>query len=156
MATNNAINQHKPIPLFFAYMAASTGAVTGDGTTVKVPYDSTLFNDGSFNTATYEFIAPSNGIYLLNTGIIADNANGKTSAGIQFYINGVLFNAYGCNPNLITVGGSYSKNVNCIVEMTAAQSAYLIFYVAGGAKNCAIISAGAANPRTWFSATLIG
>jgi hypothetical protein len=156
MATNNAINKHKPIPLFFAYMAASTGSVTGDSTAVQVPYDSTLFNDGSYNTGTFTFTAPSDGIYLLNSGILTNNTNGKTTMTFQFFIAGASLSTYNCNPSIITLGGYYSNNINSIVQLTTAQAVYVNFYIAGGAKNCSIRSAGVTDPRTWFSATLIG
>lgn len=157
MATNNLINQHKPIPLFFAYLNASTGAVTGDGTNVNpVPFNSVSFNDGSFSTVTYLFTAPRDGIYLLNSSITASNANGKTALSHQFWVNAAPLMTQAKNPNLVTVGTNIYGQVNGIVQMTAAQTAYVLFSISGGAKNCAIISAGAADPRTWFSATLIG
>lgn len=155
MATNNAINQLKPFPLFFAYLNASAGSVTGDGTNITVPYNTVVFNDGSFNTGTYTMTAPVTGIYILNASALLDNCNGKTSFTFNMLTAGNN-QVSTCSPNTATSGTQYSMNSTLIVKLTAAQTVYVALGVGGGAKNCSVISAGATDPRSWFSATLIG
>lgn len=155
MATNNAINQHKPFPLFFAYLDASTGSVTGDGTAVTIPFNTTSFNDGSYNTGTYTMTAPVTGVYLLNANFLANNCNGKNGIAFSFTVPG-SFHLSKCNPDIATTGTQYAMNSSLIIKLTAADTVYIELNIAGGAKNCAILSSGAVDPRTWFSATLIG
>jgi hypothetical protein len=157
MATNNAINQHKPFPLFFAYLNASTGSVTGDGTNVFVPFNTTSFNNLTcYNTATYKFTVPTTGTYLLNVNLIASNVNAKTGSGVIVFVNGATYNNQNLLPGSVTVSTNFCWMYTTLAYLTAAQEVEIILNISGGAKNCAILSGGAADPKSWFSATLIG
>lgn len=155
MATNNAINQHKPFPLFFTYLSASVANATGNAVLYDIAFDSTLFNDGSFNTATHVFTVPTTGIYLLNTSALYSNMTGRTYGTTRFYIDaGFVGGTF--IPNTVVVGDQYQDQNNVVMKLTAAQTVKISAFVVGGAQTVGIISAGATDPRSWFSATLIG
>lgn len=155
MATNNAINN--PKIMFFAYLNASTAAVTGDGTVLYIPYDRVLYDStNSINLATGAYLVPRTGKYFLTCTTYLGGVAAHTSAFFNLGIAGVIsWNGNNINPGVVQQAGYLSLSDTAIVNLTAGQSVRVGGDVNGGAKSVTIESGGAANPQTWFCGYLI-
>jgi len=155
MATNNAINN--PKIMFFAYLNASTGAVTGDATVYSIAYDRVLYDStASMNLATGAYLVPKTGKYFLTFTTLLGGLAAHTSANYYMSVAGVLdWNGALINPGVVDQAGLLSLTDAAIVNLTAGQSVIVTGNVAGGAKSVTIQSGGAASPQSWFCGFLI-
>jgi hypothetical protein len=76
-------------PAFSVVISANTGNVTGDSTTVTVPFDTVILDRGShFNTGTNTYTFPVAGFYQLNTTIYFAQSGGVNTNGfVDFNFN---------------------------------------------------------------------
>jgi hypothetical protein len=156
MATNNMMNNTYYGPYFWAYIIIhDTGAVTGDGTRITVPYDTTLYNVGSgYNTTTYTFTAPADGLYELGTSVGLEGLNTSAATGILLrLITSVTDPIIFGSDNMLYATSVYnvvSAKGQTILYMQAGDTAYIDLLVAGSSKNTDI--AGSVNSvwNTYF------
>jgi hypothetical protein len=155
MATNNAINN--PKIMFFAYLNASTGAVTGDGTGIQIPYDRVLYDTtSSMNLATGAYLVPKSGKYFMTVTTLLSGIVAHTSSFISMSVPGVFnISGNGINPGVVQQAGLLSLTNSAVISLTAGQSFVVSGDVNGGAKVVSIQSGGAAQPNTWFCGFLI-
>jgi len=101
MATNNAINN--PKIMFFAYLNASTGAVTGDGTSIFIPYDRMLYDTtSSMNLATGTYLVPKTGKYFMTATTLLSGIVAHTSTYMSMAVAGLLvISGNGLNPGVV-------------------------------------------------------
>jgi len=111
-------------PSFNAYL--STGQAIAAGTWTKVNLNTTQWNVGShFNTSTYRFTAPVDGIYFLSYTVqFPTGINGYLYTGLKVngtfihYGNGLKVDAF-ISDNTLGHGTSYKLNTNDYVELWA-------------------------------------
>jgi hypothetical protein len=73
-------------PAFSVVISTNTGNVTGDGTTVTVPFDTVILDRTSnFNTGTHTYTFPVAGFYQLNTTIYFAQSGGSNTFGFVFF-----------------------------------------------------------------------
>jgi hypothetical protein len=155
MSTNNAINN--PKIMFFAYLNATTAAVTGDGTVYAIAYDRVLYDINSgMNLGTGAYVVPKTGKYFLTCTTYLGGVAAHTSANYYMSVAGVKdWNGALINPGVVQQAGYLSLSDSAIVDLTAGQSVIVTGNVNGGAKSVTITSNGSADPRTWFCGFLI-
>jgi hypothetical protein len=161
----NGISNNSGQPAFLAYLSASTGDVTGDGTYVFVPFDTVLFDQGSnFNTGSNYYKCPVAGLYQYNATVILDPS--VAGSNTVFYVQVVVNSAYGyylapSAPFTATSGVSnqcYSGSV--LIQNSANDEVQIQVQVAGNAsKNIEIVGgaggAGAGSKNSTFSGYLV-
>jgi len=156
VATNNAINQLKPYTIFQGYYAATTAAVTGDGTVFSLDFDSEQCDVGS-NFAAGVFTVPQDGQYYLGCNLRLGGLDAThTSMLLQIgkaglYLDSSLLNIGVCR----TAAGECSVEMFGILDLTAGDTIQSILTVSGGGKTVTIISNGAGQPDSWFYGYLI-
>lgn len=154
-SSNRTTNSSQPA--FNAYNSNSPANVTGDGTTYKVAFDTTIFDQASnFNTSTYTFTAPIAGKYQFNATIGGYNLGAGHTIGLfQLVTTAQTYGAgYG---NWATGGGAASNGVKLesaswIVTMSANDTAYVQFGVYNSTKTVGL-EGGAGNAS--FSGYLV-
>jgi len=141
MATNNAVNFKKPFPSFYAYASADVANVTGDGTVVTLPLNSTLHNvTTSYSTATYTFTADRTGKFLVASQLFLGELVGHSS--VDFTIVTTARN-YAVTANLTPMASGATtvcgfQNI-ALVDMTAGDTLYLTAACGGGGKTVDLI-----------------
>lgn len=156
MATNNAVNQIKPYAIFQGYYAATTAAVTGDGSAFNLAFDSEQCDDGN-NFSAGVFTVPQDGQYYIGCNLRLGGLDAThTSMLLQIgkagtYIDSSLINIGACR----TAGGECSVEIFGIFNLVAADSIQCILTVSGGGKTVTIVSNGAGQPDSWFYGYLI-
>lgn len=143
--------------MFFAYLNASTGAVTGDSTPVQIAYDRVLYDaTSSMDLATGTYLVPKTGKYFLACTTYLGGIAAHTAAFFNLAIPAVTaWNSNVINPGVVQQAGFLSLSGSAIVDLTAGQSVIVIGNVLGGALSVTIESGGAANPQSWFCGFLI-
>jgi hypothetical protein len=147
---------------FFAYLSSTqTNFFTG-GTFVTVPFDSTVFNNGSnYNAGTNTFTAPVTGYYSFDISISVDSIpNTLTEYTVQLVTTTyayVIVNAQPYN-TAASVGGSVASTEvhNVFAFMNAGDTAYVQALMYPIPPTNCNLSGSASNSRTWFSGYLIG
>jgi hypothetical protein len=78
---------------FNVYLSASTGNVTGDSTTVTVPYDTVLFDNGSnFSTGNNWYVVPITGQYQFSANLIFGNSAGtNTGTFLELFVGSQVY-----------------------------------------------------------------
>lgn len=139
---------------FMAYVSADQDAITGDGTAVTVPFNTSVFdNGGNYNSSEYYFQAAVTGKYNLRARVNLGNT-GSTNI---------------CELAFLTTGGNYGVEVavpvnQCVeyselVPMTANDTCIVKLTVSGGARLVGIkaLTSITSYPRTsTFSGFLVG
>jgi len=119
-------------PAFRAYQSTAQLAATGDGTIVKVAYDTKVFDRStSFNTVTNTFTAPVTGIYAFGfnvylNGIVAVN-NSLTMTLVTTAQPYYTF----CNPFTMQASGTgpLIQYFSVLANMAAGDTAYVTVQV---------------------------
>lgn len=139
-------NKNTVQPCFSAYLTATTGSLTGDGTLATVVWNATRYDQNSnFNTGTGTFTAPVTGKYLFTT--YTDLA-GLTSSHTQYELYvATTARSYLIdrgNPWAQVVGGGsqYTPGNSVIADMTAADTCIIQIAVYNGTKVVTIASSG--------------
>ena len=155
MATNNAINEFNPQPLFFAYLSANISNCTGDGTVYgPIAFNTVRFdNASSYNNGIYTFTAPYTAKYFLQVNLL---------------LGGITANHTAANLAIVTTARTYSQDVmslalvktpanqitlyaDAIADMTAGDTATISLTVSATDKTISILQIGVADPRSWFA-----
>ena len=143
-------------PAFLAIVTTAAQAnVSGDGTGYIIIYDTEVFDQNGDFDGTSTFTAPVTGRYAFNYalslgGILVENAI-LSSAIITSNRNYIPTNM---NPFPVTSGGNFSLSYSILADMDAGDTSKTQFASTGGLKVVDVISAGATDPRTWFSGKL--
>lgn len=138
-------------PSFLAYNSIVDTNVTGDNTTLTVPFDTEQY-DQAGNFATNTFTAPVTGHYLLSTGVtIRDTATGNK-----------------CELKIVTTAKTFVQEnwpvsniaiaLTVVASMSASDTAIVTLNCSGGSKVVDILGSngtttGAGEP-TFFSGSL--
>jgi len=144
-------------PAFMAYLSATESNVSGDGTTVKVVYDTAPVNQGAYyDTTTGEFTVPVNGNYiftasniLMNTVLVTGyNAALNTSASGVIYYTSVYAGTYPANSTRTTVGSIF-------LPLTAGTRVWMTITSSGNGSPVTSILGSATTVYTYFCGYLV-
>jgi hypothetical protein len=131
---------------FFAYLSVSTGAVTGDTTTVTVPFDTTLFDNGSnFDTTNHWYLVPTTGIYQFNINGIVTNSGGTNTGLFLELMNGATTYFLGYDVLYNVAGSSGTANASTTIPCTAGDHIFVNLAVNGNATKNVSISGSSAS-----------
>jgi hypothetical protein len=138
MTSSGVYPKYPNLPLFAAYRANYASSVTGDGTVYKGSYNATTHNQGNhYNTTTFDFTAPINGLYLFVVNLQLVSVGSFISAQDQGYVYLVVnttdyvldrFNPYGAADNQQV----YSRSYTHLVELSNTDTVSTEIRVAGG------------------------
>jgi hypothetical protein len=123
-------------PSFSAYMTANLDNATGDGTGVQIPFNATSYdNGGDYNTSSYQFQAPVDGVYLF-TGLVYTYGftSSHTVAFMQIAVGAGTYQPYTINPWLMGANQTLSLPFSFQAKMVAGDLAKLSWFVYGGSK----------------------
>lgn len=128
---------------FYAYINASITGVTGDGTAYDIPFNATLFDNGSnFNTGTGVFTAPVTGNYYLNTLIQLNNLGiGHNDATINFNVNSgtIYYQVAELNPFVIASSTALVMAGSIVVALNANDTVVSELNISGSTKTVDVI-----------------
>ncbi len=125
-------------PCFLAFLSATANNVTGAGSLYNIVYNAEIFDQNSdFSTATGVFTAPITGRYSFQFGAQVQ--------GLGPLNTNSIFRIQTSNRRILTssldIGGprsslnAYVMNGSCIIEMDAADIAFITVIVFNGAAN---------------------
>lgn len=149
--SSNGIYTNTAQPAFHAYVSAPLLNATGDGTVVKIPYNTVVFdNTGSFIPAINTFIAPVSGRYMLGCCIYLNNIAAANTAMVQFVRVGVRSyeiqnNPYAFTPIPVT---NFIQPNSLLVDVTAGDNCYIEVVVYGSGKTVNVQS-GSSSAFFW-------
>ena len=139
-------------PGFFVYLSANQTNVTGDGSQVKVTFNTKLYDVATaFNTSTNTFTAPSTGKYWLTANVWFDSPN--TSSEYQTFVNITSTARTYWSQNFFQASAltQPSTILTVLADMTAGDTATVNAGVNGGvSKDASFIQNGASDPRSYF------
>lgn len=128
---------------FFAYLSVSTGAVTGDTTTVTIPFDTALFNNGSnFDTTNHWYVAPATGIYQFNVNGIVTNSGGTNTGLFLELMNGATTYFLGYDVLYNVAQSSGTANASATIPCTAGDHIFVNIAVNGNLTKNVVIAGG--------------
>ncbi len=131
--------------------AQASGAILATNWTVGNP---NCFNTGGmFNTTTGVFTCPTTGLWLFSITVEMAANVGVKVAGLALNVNGNDRMVYDTGTFPV---GQYSCPISGIVQMTAAQQAWLTATSADGTTTVTVNSSNFLGSTTWFSACRIG
>jgi len=147
--------QNPNVPSFFAWNnGGDPNSVSGSAGT-KFIFRNTLFNNGGhYDTTTYTFTAPINGLYKFTSSGLYRQSSQNASGEMTFYKNGT---------NVVNRGLSYSyfgttsadyhdqQTIECLLNLSAGDYVYTAIHVCPTNTNFYIN-----NGLGWFSGYLIG
>ena len=144
-------------PCFRAYVTGTQTDVSGDGTIVKVQFNTEGYDIGSnYDNTTYTFTTPCDGRYLLSTVVYLEGlAEGFTGTHISIMKNGTKLVGHMSKTYPFGYSGAQAFPVYCITNMSASDTLYVNLAVYGSTKTIDIIQNGS-NTNSFFSAYLIG
>ncbi len=137
-----------------AFLTTDVPNATGNGAMFAIPYDATIYNDGSaYDTTTFVYTAAKTGKYTFSgtVGIIILNPT-ETQAAIFLQTTAQLFQIYTINPFAMSGNGNLIIPFVKTCQMTAGDTAYVQVGVYGGASDDVTVSA---NNNT-FEITFLG
>ena len=149
MVTNNAVNTFITVdtnrqtlmtlqPSFRASLSAQANNVTGDGTAWTIPANTESFDQGGdYNTGTYTFTAPVDGIYTTMMTILPIAiAAAHTTRLHTFVTTGETLVTLETGGGKIDTGASLIATLTSVAdfEMDASDTLYFVFTISGGAK----------------------
>lgn len=153
MANNNATNTAiasslgcitKPLqPCFCAKLTADVPNLTGNSTTITVPYNTLYFGSG-FDTATFTYTAPITGIYIFGCTVTYYSVPTPTicTVGIRTTLKFYDGN-YSRGQNLKTSTNLLSYNYIITAPMTVGDTAYVESNGIGSTKTMGVLSGDA-------------
>ncbi len=142
LSTGEATNPSQPA--FLAYNSVTDANVTGDGTEVTVDFDTEVFDQGS-DFAADVFTAPVTGKYQLSTMVYLTGLEAGDTLNLKIITSNRTYLYASATPNT-------STTLSILVDMDAADTAYVTLLISGGDKDVSIY--GAATPFTIFSGFL--
>lgn len=125
------------IPSFSVNLSSTIFDVTGDGTTVKVPFNNVIYDaTSSYSISDKQFVAPRTGLYLFGCAIGLSDLNdaGFTTALLDITAGTNIIEQY------FNIFATKDANNQCSlpfclpVYLTANQAAFVDVSVSGGAK----------------------
>jgi hypothetical protein len=138
---------------FRAYVSATTGAVTGNGTVVQLPLNATSFNPGTiFNTTTYTFTAPITGIYSASAAVRCQSGTSGTYAQLQIVQAGSFAQTAQDELDLTAASASFNLSVSDMFAMQAGDTLVVQVAVYGGTLSYTI---NGSPTTTFFSVALV-
>jgi hypothetical protein len=145
-------------PAFLVVPTASATNATGDGTFFTVPWATALTNVGShFNTGTYTFTAPVNGLYYFGSSISLQNLGVAFTQGATFFVTTSIGYEY-LTGNLGVIqdaNNQYSIINHVLTPMSAGDTCYVQVSVAGGTKTITVAGGHSGNTGSWFYGYLV-
>lgn len=156
MATNNAINQHRPSG-FEVYLTASTANdVTGDNTQYTIVCDGVIGTDGNYNTGTGIYTVTQSGVYAITSNIVFQNITNQTSCYVLVYNTAAnYFYPWDCAMDTLDNAGTLALPSVVTISMAAGTTMYVAVAGLAGAKTVGI-TGGNAPYKTQVSCFLIG
>lgn len=152
--TEGGLVQNPNVPSFFAWNDNNQDSVSGSAGT-KFIFKNTLFNNGGhYDTTTYTFTAPINGLYKFTSSGLYRQSGQNASGEMTFYKNGT---------NVVNRGLAYSyfgttdtdyhdqQTIECLLNLSAGDYVYTAIYDCPSGTNF-YINGGLG----WFSGYLIG
>jgi hypothetical protein len=146
MATNNAINQNRPIALAAARFNAITGAVTGDGSSYNIAFNTNIY-DTTNSMLNGVFTAPVSGLYYIICYIyMANVASNHTLAVLTVGKAGNYLYSLN-NPGALKTEINRSDiSLSGILVLSAGDVIQSNITVSGGAKTVTLYG----NPTNWY------
>jgi hypothetical protein len=144
-------------PAFSVVISTNTGAVTGDGTAVTVPFDTVILDRGShFNTGTNTYTFPVAGFYQLNTTIYFAQTGGVNTNGfVEFNFNsGTLVRMAEFNYQNAQASGEVVTSSSMGYLAAANDTVVVTVIVAGVSKNVILAGSGTLVSSCLFSGFL--
>lgn len=140
------------LPAFNVRLSASQTNVTGDGTTVTLPFDTKTFDTtNSFNVTTYKYVVPVTGLYDLTAQILINGANGSSHNDFNvFFVTGAGIIARAVLSGLTPT--SLTQPLTKKIFLAKGTELYTQIQVSGGAKTVDVTSG---DTITYFSGNLI-
>lgn len=137
---------------FMAWNTVTDANATGDGTAVTVDYDNEAFDQGA-DFAADTFTAPVTGKYQFDVGVLLTSVgSAHTVAIVDLITTSRQVRLWQGNPYALydATNGAVALGGGALVDMTAADTAYVQVTVSGGAKTVGIYGS-VGQPRTRFS-----
>lgn len=145
-------------PKFHAYVNANVNNVTGDGTLYTIIGNTEKFDIGSnYSTSTGIFTAPVDGQYQFNGTVTLNGIlSTHTTVGLYLVTTGATYILNSQDPSNSAASGVLTISGGALVELDAAQTAYLRVVVFGtGGKVVDILGSSGSQINSRFSGTLI-
>lgn len=121
---------------FSAYLAAPTANVTGDGTLVLVPFDTTLYNDGQYSTGTGIYTADANGLYFFTHTVAFVGGDMSTENYITCWDgNAWGTRAFQLSPMAFAGVNTTILSASLIIPMNAGDGMKITALAGGTSKN---------------------
>ena len=176
MASNNSVNSSFPFgftssglvvssagvatnikqPAFGYFLANNTAnSLTGDGTVVALPVDTSLYdNDSNVTMSTATFTAPVTGIYNLLISVLFDNVtSAHTAYDILIATTTHTYLVGTGNPFVVSQQNTYCIQGSVFAKMNASNTAVFEVAVFNGGKT---VGFGGTNGANAFYGYLIG
>jgi len=126
-------------PSFRVFLSVNTATnLTGDGTTVTVPFDTVSFDQGTnYSTVTNTYTFPIAGVYQLTTSVFPFRVAGANTVIILFFfINGASSNRiYEMNYENIQTAGELILTGSYLYKAAASDTVQVQCAVGGAGKN---------------------
>lgn len=142
-------------PAFFAYVTATTAAVTGDGTGYVVIFGTSVYNQGtSYSTSTGIFTAPISGRYLFTAGVTSQTFGTTSQLDLIFLTTGTTIIPSSIAPTGNNLGGNnyVTQSFSTFANMGAGDTAKVELAGYNGTKTIKVIGAATSS---WFAGALI-
>lgn len=149
--TNGIITQ----PLQPAFHVEGTGSinnVTGDGTSVTVPFNSEIADRNS-DFASNTFTAPATGLYRLSLIVTLGGIASNHTLQLRVVTSNINYEVERLALGPLDVGTFYFTSHCILVSMDAADTAFIQVQVGGGVKDVDIVGSGGGG-ELFFSGTL--
>ena len=139
-------------PAFLAYLNANQNNVTGDATSVQVNFNAEIYDQGS-NFASYKFVAPVAGKYLLTASIYLD---GRSTSATQTLIQIITSNrTYYRQDSLGSGTSSFGIQMTTVADMDASDEAAVWCMVAGEGSKTVDFLGDSSTMRSYYSGVLL-
>ena len=134
---------------FNACLSNPVSNVTGDNTNYQIVFDSVIFdNNSDYNSSTGVFTAPVLGKYLFTVTVLGQNESAASLPSV--FISTTARTYYYANNGSAFPGNNlYSYTV--LADMSANDTAQVIFNVQGGTKTVGVYGDNSGHERTFFA-----